>query len=65
MESASLKRTPLYTVHRDIIVHKVAGKRAGWVPGGSRPPTLNQNLGLCYLPIEAEIVPTPFYQRKI
>ncbi len=34
----------------------VDGKPAGWVSSGSPAPTLNKNIGLCYLPVEQAII---------
>lgn len=63
-----------YEVHID-------GVPAGWVTSGGPAPTVGQNIGLCYLPVEkanagqqiqvmirnqpveAEVIPTPFYKR--
>jgi len=39
-------------IGRDGYEVMVNGTPAGWVTSGSPAPTLNQNIGLCYLPVE-------------
>jgi aminomethyltransferase len=68
-------------IGRDGYEVQIDGQPAGWVTSGGPAPTLNKNIGLCYVPVghsgagskiaiivrnqpvEAEIVPTPFYKR--
>ncbi len=33
----------------------IEGEPAGWVTSGGPSPTLNRNIGLCYLPVEKAV----------
>jgi aminomethyltransferase len=46
-------------IARDGYEVHVAGKPAGWVTSGGPSPTLNKNIGLCMLPVEAAEVGRP------
>jgi len=68
-------------IGRDGYEIQIDGKPAGWVTSGGPAPTLNKNIGLAMLPVEAGapgrtiqimirnqpvdavVVPTPFYKR--
>ncbi|MFB3830198.1 MAG: glycine cleavage system aminomethyltransferase GcvT [Bryobacteraceae bacterium] len=46
-------------IARDGYEVQVDGVPAGWVTSGSPSPTLNKNIGLCYLPVELATVGRP------
>lgn len=46
-------------IGRDGYEVRLDGEAAGWVTSGGPAPTLNQNIGLCYLPVEAAVPDRP------
>jgi aminomethyltransferase len=68
-------------IARDGYEVQIDGNAAGWVTSGGPAPTLNKNIGLCMVPVDAAqpgrtlqvmvrnqpvdavVVPTPFYKR--
>ncbi len=46
-------------IGRDGYEVQIEGTPAGWVTSGSPSPTLNKNIGLCYLPVEKAVAGQP------